>query len=93
MIKVKTDDGLVELMPLAGKSDCFDTEVRKLQRPYIVIQQDDYEKILSLQWDYFKYKDKVVTFGTADGGYALMPLQEKYAQKIIDKTLEIMRSW
>lgn len=93
MIKVKTENGLMELIPLAGKCDCFDVEVRKLQRPYIVIQQDDYEKILSLQWDYFKYKDKVVTFGTADGGYALMPLQEEYAQKIIDKTLEIMRSW
>ncbi|WP_255469883.1 hypothetical protein [Poseidonibacter ostreae] len=39
--------------------------------------------MFSVGCDFFKYEDKVVTFGNADGGYALMPLQEKFAKEIL----------
>jgi hypothetical protein len=80
------EDGIINLKPLKGRvpSD-FCEAVATLTRPYIAISKEVYEKVFNEGSDYFKYKEKVVTFGTADGGYALMPLQSKYANKILDK--------
>lgn len=83
--KVSTiNDGDIFLTPLKGKvpSD-FCAAVATLQRPYIAISEDEYKKVFDVGNDYFKYADKVVTFGNADGGYALMPLQYEYAEKIL----------
>lgn len=85
--KVETiEDGNIFLTPLKGKvpSD-FCEAVRTLQRPYIPISKNEYEKVFADGSDYFKYKNKVVTFGNADSGYALMPLQAEYADKILAK--------
>lgn len=85
--KVSTiNDGDIFLTPLKGKvpSD-FCAAVRTLTRPYIAITKDEYDKVFSKGNDYFKYKNQVVTFGNADSGWALMPLQDEFAQKILSK--------
>ena len=84
-LTIKTlEKSTVTLEPLKGKvpSD-FCAAVATLQRPYIAISEDEYKKVFDVGNDYFKYADKVVTFGNADGGYALMPLQYEYAEKIL----------
>ncbi len=73
-----------KLTPLKGASSSFHTEVRKLQRPYVEISEQDFNTLMSGQFDYYKYEDKVVTFGKADGSYALMPLQAKFASEILE---------
>ena len=84
-IEVQTlEDGNIFLTPLIGKlpSD-FCEAVRTLTRPYIPINKDEFDKVFNVGNDYFKFKKQVVTFGTADGGYALMPLQVEYAKDIL----------
>lgn len=85
--KVTTiNDGDIFLTPLKGKiPNDFCEAVRTLQRPYIPICKDEYDKVFNKGNDYFKYKNLVVTFGNADLGWALMPLQDEYAQKILLK--------
>ena len=78
----------IVLTPLDGRiTGDFCATVEKLERPYIAISKDEYDKIYSVGNDYFKYENQVVTFGNADRGYALMPLQYKYAKKILDRNL------
>lgn len=79
----KNQSGLF-LQPLKGSCSEFHEEVRKLQRPYIPITKEQYEALVSLPSDYYMFGDEVVTFGNADGGYALMPLQAKYATAILE---------
>lgn len=82
-----------KLVPLGGKVDDFSTEVKKLTRPYIPVSESDYRKLVNqTHGDYFMTSGgTVVTFGGAvvegsDSGFALMPLNHKEAQKIIDQS-------
>ena len=85
--KIETiENGEIFLTPLTGKvpSD-FCEAVSRLTRPYIPITKEEYKKVFDKGNDYFQYKNEVVTFGNADGGFALMPLQSKYAEQILAK--------
>jgi len=83
---ITLDEKTLELIPLRGKmSSTFEENVRQLQRPYIPISQEVYDQVFADGANYFKLEDSVVTFGNADGGFALMPLQWKYAKKILEK--------
>ncbi|WP_210499650.1 hypothetical protein [Vibrio crassostreae] len=82
-----------KLAPLGGKVDDFSTETKKLSRPYIAVSEGDYRKLVNqTHGDYFMTSGgTVVTFGGAvvegsDSGFALMPLNHKEAQKIIDQS-------
>lgn len=74
---------LRKLKPLSGKCDGFNHEVKKLQRPYIPISEEVYRALENAEHDYYLYKKQVVTFGNADNGFALMPLQTEFANKIL----------
>lgn len=74
-----------DLIPLSGECHAFDIEVRKLTRPYLPITAADYEHLTTGGADYYLTPDgQVVTFGTADGGFALMPLQQRFAANILE---------
>ena len=63
------------LKPLKGKVDNAHSEIRKLTRPYTPITEEQFKKLIAAEYDYYKTPDDlVVTFGVADGGFALMPL-------------------
>jgi hypothetical protein len=75
---------LSRLVGVKGKCSKFSQEVRKLQRPYIPIGNGAYEMLESGKYNYYQVPTgQIVTFGYADGGFALMPLQEEYAKKLI----------
>lgn len=82
--EIEETKGTLLFKPLKGSCSEFHEEVRKLQRPYIPITKEQYEALVSLPNDYYMFGDEVVTFGNADGGYALMPLQAKYATAILE---------
>lgn len=70
---------LNRLSPLKGKrfSENFNVIVGRLYRPYYRLSEDDYEAVkeLSDESDVLLFDGKTqVTFGAADGGFALMPL-------------------
>lgn len=76
---------LSELVPLYGECSRFEVEVQKLCRPYIPISIQQYAQLTAGGADYYLTPDQqVVTFGNADGGYALMPLQKKFADNILE---------
>lgn len=60
----------------------FKEAVAMLQRPYIVISERQHAKVAKIaqaaKCDVFSVDDLRFTFGTADGGYALMPLIPGY---------------
>ena len=73
-----------ELTPLKGQTDSFHAEVSKLQRPYIRIPEDRYKALVDADAGYYRTPaGGVVTFGTADNGFALMPLKEEAAQQVL----------
>ncbi|MEA1987778.1 MAG: hypothetical protein U9N57_01055 [Pseudomonadota bacterium] len=77
---------LNELKGLTDKCGESSNEIQKLTRPYFPITKEQHQALLSAPYDYYMTETgHVVTFGEADGGYALMPLQEQYAQEIIHK--------
>lgn len=61
---------------------CFKCAVDMLKRPYVQITEKRYNKIMNelkeANSDFFLYRNKVCTIGTADGGYAIMPLKDAY---------------
>ena len=59
------------------KTSNFKEAVEILQRPYYMISENDNNVLLSNDFDFFFFTDKIVTFGSADGGFALMPLTDK----------------
>lgn len=61
------------LTPLPGVIPEFHAAVRKLKRPYVPITEKLYNQLVAASPDFYAYKGKKVTFGGADGGYALMP--------------------
>jgi len=81
------NDCTFNIETLVGINGCcsdFHQEVRKLIRPYIKITESVYKSLLDAPYDYYKTKSGIVfTFGTADGGYALMPLKESAASKLL----------
>lgn len=75
---------ITTLTPLQGECEPFHKEVQKLQRPYLPIKKADYETLArDSRGEYYLTQDgQVVTFGNADQGFALMPLQTEYANNI-----------
>lgn len=77
---------LNKLTALKGSCSPFSTEVKKLKRPYIALTEAEFNTLVQGPSDYYQLPDgRVVTFGAADGGYALMPLNNKEAGKILNK--------
>lgn len=79
---------LSQLTPLKGKVNEFHTEVRKLTRPYIAISDEQQQRLIDGEADYYLTPGgKVVTFGYAtthgsNAQYALMPLNHEEATKV-----------
>lgn len=64
-------------IPTKRFDEDFKANVSRLQRPYYRLSEADYEAVraLSKESDVLLFDGKTqVTFGVADGGYALMPL-------------------
>ena len=73
------------LIPIKGDVIPFSEQVKALTRPYIKITASQYKALEARASNFFKTKGgKVVAFGTADCGYALMPLTDEAAQKVLD---------
>lgn len=81
--------GLSQLKPLLGNVNEFHAEIANLTRPYIAISDDEYQNLMEGRADYYETPNgRVVTFGVAstartDSRYALMPLKEDEAEKIL----------
>lgn len=74
------------LTPLKGEVKEFNEQVKDLQRPYIQITKAQYDALMEGTADFYQTKGgKVVTFDNADGGYALMPLNELAAEELLAK--------
>lgn len=77
----------VQLVPLNGKIDDmvdrFVDAVAMLSGPYIRVTEKKYLEIFAAGNDFFQYGKKIVTFGVSGNGFALMPLQSKYADVVI----------
>lgn len=70
---------------LKGECAGFHDEVRKLNRPYTKIKKEFHEKLIANEFDYYLTNTGlVVTFGGADGGFALMPLNLVAGQEILN---------
>ncbi|AHJ13059.1 hypothetical protein [Sulfurospirillum multivorans] len=82
--EIEETKGTLLLQLLNGRCSDFHTEVKKLQRPYVPITKEQYDALFAVPNDYYKFGNDVVTFGGADGGYALMPLQSIYAKAILE---------
>lgn len=74
------------LKPLKGECKPYTEQVKELMAPYIKITDEQHTQLESIGCDFFMTKGgMVVTFGSANGGYALMPLQEAAAEDVIAK--------
>lgn len=67
----------------------FGCGVRMLTRPYYEISETKYNKIMEAlkenETDLFWHKDKLCTVGHADGGFAIMPLNEDASNEMLRK--------
>jgi len=82
------DGTQVDLKPLKGNMPkTFQESVTQLTRPYYPLEKVEYDKVFANGANYFMLNQEVVTFGNADNGWALMPLQCKYAKRILNKNL------
>ena len=69
-------------IPLCGVwQEDFNICVGILKRPYTKISKKMFETILKNKTDFILFNGEICTFGSADDGYAIMPL-------IIDKQKE-----
>lgn len=76
---------LKKLIPLQGTVTHFHDQVRELKRPYIAISEAEHQILQDGPAEFYQLPDgRVATFGTADGGYALMPLSPKAARDILE---------
>lgn len=89
-LSISVDEGnsiaFKEIKSLKGTGpENFADFVAMLERPYFPISKDELDKAMELskEQDFILYDNRVMTFGAADNGYALMPLQDKYAAKIL----------
>ncbi len=82
----------IELKPLKGRIKNGEDVIKKLTRPYTVIPREFYDEIISqkIKTDFYIYGDKVITFGSADSGFALMPFQDEYAKMILDNHKKLL---
>ncbi|MYM92685.1 hypothetical protein [Duganella vulcania] len=68
----------VEAVPGKTLPKDFAKAVALLERPYLPIGEPDYRAIMAMtqeaNTDIVLYQGRQMTFGNADGGYALMPL-------------------
>lgn len=75
------------LRPMKGKCKTFHEQVKELTSPYIKISDSQFNDLLKGEADFYLTDGgKVVTFGGANEGYALMPLQDKFASKMLADT-------
>ena len=73
-----------DLKPLEGAIVDSSMAIRSLERPYMAITAASYDQLMKGAHDYYVTRNgRVVTFGTADGGFALMPLKEDAAAVIL----------
>lgn len=77
----------LDLKPLKGKCKNFSDQTRDLTRPYFAISKDDFSVLFDHgQADfYLSGGGLVLTFGEANGGYALMPLLDEPAKQILSQ--------
>lgn len=74
-----------KLTPLSSRAKPFHEQIRELVRPYTPITEDELNQLECAGVDFFLTTDQqVVTFGNADGGYALMPLNADAAAEILE---------
>ncbi len=72
------------LEPLKGECKPFSEQVRELTGPYIAITESQHESLLAKPADFYMTKGgKVLTFGHANGGFAVMTLQDEPARKVL----------
>jgi len=78
------------LHPLAGSVSEYGIGVEHLVRPYIPISEDSFnDHLKDGESDlYLTLSGVVVTYGTADVGLALMPLNSEMAKHVLDKHQE-----
>ena len=80
---------ITNIRPLKGKlPSSFSKAVKWLKRPYIPINESTYKDIIkNTKGDFLLLGDKenclVCTFGNTGNEFALMPLADKYAQKVL----------
>lgn len=79
--------------------DTFELAVKQLTRPYLAISQEDYDKVFAVtknHGDIVLYDGIKMTFGNADGGFALMPLSNEFQDEVsfvendVDESLAIV---
>lgn len=71
------------LKPLKGEVKEFHDQVKELVRPYAKISEEQQSELLKAPFDFYETSGGlVVTFGGADGGYAIMPLNKDAAERI-----------
>ena len=76
---------ITDLTGLKGELEYFAVEVRKLERPYIPITYEANTALQAGAHDYYRTPGgAVVTYGAADGGFSLMPLNDEAAQKVLN---------
>lgn len=74
------------LTPLKGQVKNYCEQIAELTRPYVKITDEQYVELKGQPAEFYINKAGMVfTFGTADGGYALMPINEAAAKKIINE--------
>ena len=67
-----------------GVTRDFHTEVKSLTRPYLKITSTQYDQLVGMSFDFYLLGDSIVTFGAADGGYALMPVNEDRKAELLE---------
>jgi len=81
------------LTPLVGDLKPYCEQVRDLTRPYASISKSAQYELLQKAHDFYMTNGGlVVTFGAADGGFALMPLQEHAAKSVVISDLMVKLS-
>lgn len=76
------------LRPVNGECLEFHAEVKNLNRPYIKINEHQHQRLLDSGYDFFQISNgsmsgRVVTYGSADSGYALMPVCQQRAEALL----------
>ncbi len=75
---------LSSLIPLKGECKPFSEQVKDLSRPYAAISEQQQNELLKGEVDFYRTNGGlVVTFGFADGGFALMPLNAESANRVL----------
>ncbi|OEE38277.1 hypothetical protein A1QO_02550 [Vibrio genomosp. F10 str. ZF-129] len=77
---------LSNLTPLSGEVKEHHSQVRELTRPYVSISEQQYVELMKGKADFYRTNGGlVVTFGKADNGWALMPLNQEAGQRVLDQ--------